>query len=189
MITGEHAIIRTAEPDDAPVLYGFYRGEKPRCCLLDMRRELFAPTLDEVREALAQKEMGRALFYVVEDKAGGVRGFGSLRGLNLDVSYTELFMMFVEDADLETPIASELFDFLSRQAFQQCRLNKVMSHTLETETALRDFLVRHGFIRDGVQREVVFTRGRWHDIETFTLFRSATLYAPKPGRLETVSCP
>ena len=74
MIVGEHTIIRWAEPDDAPALRSFYDPAVPRCCLLDQRREPIFPTTDELREVLAQKEMGRPVLFATEDKTGVVRG-------------------------------------------------------------------------------------------------------------------
>lgn len=181
MITTEHAVIRAAEPDDAPVLQAVYRAGAPRACLLDQRREPVLPTYDEITEVMAQKEIGYPVFYAVEDKTGGLRGFCSLRGLNPEVNYSEWIVMLLEDADLKTPLAADMADFLKRQAFQRLGLNKVITHALECETALRDFLLRHGFRSDGIQREAVFTAGRYYDIETLSLFRAATPYAARPS--------
>jgi len=172
MITGANAVIRTAEPDDGAFLKAFYDPALPRSCLLDQRRELIVPTLDEVREVLAQKEQGRSVFYAVEDLEGQVRGFCSLRGLNQEAGYSEFIVILVDDADFGRPLATEVFEFLTRRAFYDVRLNKVMTHALGCEAAYRAYLLRHGFKSDGVQREAVFTLGRWHDLEAFTLFRS-----------------
>jgi len=181
MIRGKHSIIRSADGDDAPTLVGVYRPETPRSCLLDQRREPILPTLDEMREMLAQKDMGRSLFNAVEDLDGRLRGFCSLRGLNAEASYSEFILVFLNDDDFDTPMASDAFDFLAQQAFQVIHVNKVMSHALNCESAYRRFLLRHGFVSDGVQRDVLFTGGRWHSLEAFTLFGAATQFRP-PAR-------
>ena len=170
MITGANAVIRTAEPDDGAFLKAFYDPEVPRSCLLDQRRELIVPTLDEIREVLARKEQGRSVFYAVEDLEGHVRGFCSLRGLNQEAGYSEFIVILVDDADFARPLATEIFEFLTRRAFYDMRLNKVMTHALGCEAAYRAYLLQHGFKSDGVQREAVFACGRWHDLEAFTLF-------------------
>ena len=189
MITGEYAVIRAADGDDAPVLKALYDAPGPRCACLDSRRESIWPTTDELRELLGQKEMGRPLLYAVEDGAGMVRGFCSVRSLNLDVNYAELLIMLRDEADFGAPLASEAFDFLARQAFQQFRLNKLIAHALDCETAQRDFLLRHGFMSNGAQREAVFAAGGWHNIETFSLFRSVTAYAEPSLVLEETEEP
>jgi RimJ/RimL family protein N-acetyltransferase len=180
MIVGEHTIIRWAEPDDAPALRSFYDPAVPRCCLLDQRREPIFPTTDELREVLAQKEMGRPVLFATEDKTGVVRGFCSVRSVNLEASYGETILLLREDADYATPLASEAIDFVARQAFVHQRLNKLLAHALDCEQALRDCLLCHGFKSDGVQREVLFMLGRWHNVETFTLFRVSGFEHPRP---------
>jgi RimJ/RimL family protein N-acetyltransferase len=171
MIVGEHTVIRGAEPDDAAALRSFYNPAVPRCCLLDQRREPLFPNTDELREVLAQKEMGRPVLFATEDKTGVIRGFCSVRSVNLEASYGETILLLHEDADYATPLASEAMDFVTRQAFVQYRLNKLLAHALDSEQGLRDCLLRYGFQSAGMQREVLFTLGRWSNVETFTLFR------------------
>ena len=169
MITGECTVIRTAEPDDAGALKRLYDPGVPLCCLLDVRREPIFPTFDELREAMSKSEMGQPFLHAVEDKTGVIRGFCSLRALAFDVRYGEIVMMFHDEADFAGPIASEVFEFLMRRAFEQFHLNKIMAHVLDSERAFVEALLRNGFVSNGTQREAVYTLGRWHGIETFTL--------------------
>lgn len=177
MIRGEHTIIRAAESDDAATLRVVYDMARPRSCVLDHRRELVVPTLDELREAMNQKEMGRSAFSAVEDLSGAIRGFCSLRGLSPELSYSEYIVMFLDEADYAGPLADEVHEHLSRLAFQRLRLNKVITHCLECESAYREFLLAHGFGSDGRQRDVVFSQGRYHDLEALSLFGSSTAHA------------
>jgi len=176
MITGDYAVIRAADPDDAVALQALYDPARPRSCLLDSRRELMTPTCEEVREVLSQKDLMRGVFLVVEDKEGCIRGFCSLRGVNPEASFAELVILFCDDADFDAPLAREVLDFLLQQAFERVKLNKVVAHALEDELVFRAFLQRNHFQSDGIQRDVVFTLGRWHSLESFSLFRSATSY-------------
>lgn len=176
MIRGTHAVIRSADTDDAPYLKMIYDPDHPRSCALDLRRELMLPTIDEVREAMAQKEMGRSAFSAVEDVHGSVRGFCSLRGINPELSYSEFVMIFLDDADYAAPIAEEVFTYLRTLAFVRTRLSKVITHCLDNEVAYHNFLVAHGFRSDGRQRELVYGRGRWYDLEALSLFRDWTPY-------------
>jgi RimJ/RimL family protein N-acetyltransferase len=173
VIFGEHAVIRTAEPDDAPTLKRFYDQDIPRSATLDRRREPYRPTTDELRELLGNKELKIAgEYYAVEDQTGLVRGFCSLRSGRFEVFFGEMLLMFLDEADLATPLADETFEFVRDKAFVDRRLNKMMAHCLNGETALREFLVKQGFQSDGVSREMLFTKGRWYDNETLSLFAS-----------------
>ena len=51
-------------------------------------------------------------------------------------------------------------------------MNKMMSQSLDTETAYRAFLVRHGFERSGIQREAMYATGHYHNLESWALFRT-----------------
>ena len=179
MITGQYAVIRTAEPEDAGVLHEFYDPARPRASLLDQRRELIVPTLEELREVMSQKEVTRGIFHAVEDPEGVLRGFCSLRSFNPELACGEVVMMLLDDAAFASALAAETLDFLLGQAFTRLKLHKVLANCLDSETALRGFLAGHGFMSDGVQRDVVFTLGGWHDLETLSLFRAA--YASRSG--------
>jgi len=177
MITGEFAVIRTAEPQDAETFHSLQDPECPRSAFLDRRREPVLAARDEVREMLTQKEVARGLFYALEDTTGSMRGFCALRELNPEVGYAEVVMMFCQDDDFQSPLADEAFGFLARQAFQRMRLNKVTARCMAHESAFRAFLMRNGFQSDGVQRDVLFAIGKWHNQETLSLFRSDTHFA------------
>lgn len=81
----------------------------------------------------------------------------------------ETLMMFHEDADLETPLADEALAFLKQHAFVRLKLSKLLANVLDTEEALRRFLLAHGYRSHGVQREIVFFGGHWHNVEAFSL--------------------
>lgn len=180
MITGEYSVIRSAEPDDAAWLRRLHDPENPRSALLDPRREPLLPTVDELREVLSQKDMGKSVFHAIEDKEGNVRGFCALRGMNVEARYSEFVLLFLEDDDYSSPMAEEALAFLVRLGFRINALLKVMAHALSSEAAYRRFLVSHGFGSDGSQRDVLYTMGRWVDLEAFTLFRETALGACVP---------
>ncbi|MDQ1257364.1 MAG: hypothetical protein QG656_1968, partial [Candidatus Hydrogenedentes bacterium] len=161
------------EQDDAPALKRLYDPARPRPALLDRKRESIAPTLDEVRELLNLKEAKFGAFYAIEDRRGEVCGFCVLRGAHPEVRYAEFVVMLFGDDDYATPLADDVFAHLLRQAFTQLQLNKVIAQVLDWETAYRQALVRHGFVSDGVQRDVVFAQGRWFHLETLSLFNPA----------------
>lgn len=170
MITFEHTVIRATEPDDAPWLAALYNDGPVRASLLDARREPVLPTVDELREALSTKEAAVSAFYTIEDRSGVIRGFCNARGTNTEASFGEINVHFFDEADLDAPLAQEAYDFIVQRAFERMRLRKVVTTLLDTEVRLRDWLLAHGFTSCGVQREVHFSSGRWHDLETLTLF-------------------
>lgn len=169
MIVGTYTRIRTAEPDDVFAMRRLYRPVTPRACFLDRRRELTPPTTDELREMLYRKEVQAGLLYTVEDAEGSIRGFGALRGASPEVAFGEVALMFFRDDDYTTPEAAETLRFLCDQAFMRNRLNKVVAHALDNECTLKALLVGFGFASDGVQREILFTQGRWYSLESMSL--------------------
>lgn len=170
MITGEHSVIRMAEPDDAYELKRLYDSPRPRSALLDRRREMSGMSVEEIREGLTRHERFGGFLYAVEDKEGLVRGFCTLRGVQVEMAYGEVVVILFEDEDYDSSLADEAYDYLHHNAFDIKRLNKVISHCLDSEEAYRRLLVRRGFKSNGMQREVVWAQGRWHGIEMLTLF-------------------
>jgi RimJ/RimL family protein N-acetyltransferase len=178
MIVGLHTVIRTAEPDDVHAMRALYRPVTPRACFLDPKRELTPPTTDELREVFQRKEVQTGLLYAVEDKQGEIRGFGVLRGAGAEIAFGEIALMFAHDSDYTGPIAEEMLAFLCDQAFTRKRLDKLVAHCLDSEQTLRVLLTQAGFGSDGIQRDVLYARGRWFNLESFSLWRAATQTAP-----------
>ncbi len=170
MITTEHTFIRVAEPDDAAFLHILYDPQTPRSSLLDARREPLLPTADELREMIGHKDAVKGAFHAIEDKTGVVRGFCGIRGVNHEAGFAEIMLLFFEDADYEGPMAEDALRFLCDFGFVRMRLKKLAAHCLDSETGLRDFLIRSGFQSEGRQRAILFTHGRYHDLEALALF-------------------
>ena len=181
MIVNEHALIRTADPDDAGDLLPLYDGRNPRAFMLDRKREPIVPTRDELRELLAQKDPANGFFYVVEDVAGLIRGLAILRGFNPEALCSEIVIAMLDNADYEGPCAREALDFVMKQAFGRLWSNKLMVHLLDTESACRAFLLDAGFELEGAQREVLYSGGCWHNLDCLGLFRIKAGYGPYPG--------
>ena len=172
MIYGEHALIRTADPDDAHAFQSLYDPDVPRSSLLSRTREPMFPTREEIRELFKRKE-DASTFYVVEDKEGRIRGFSALRTSQeqRDTAFlSEIILLFIDAEDYNSPIATEVFEWLKHAAFGKQRLNKLIAHTIDTEPALTAWLESVGFESNGIQREVLFTGGQWHNMQTFSLF-------------------
>ncbi len=172
MIAFEHTLIRTADPDDADFLLEVYRTARPKAALLDARREPVLPSRDELAEMLASKDAGRNQFFAVEDTAGCVHGFCGLRGVSIEAVFAEVMVLLIEEADHGGPIGRETVQFLLDRAFGRMHLDKVLGTCLDSEPELRALLADTGFVSEGVQRQVLYSGGGWHDIETMTRPRS-----------------
>lgn len=170
MICGEHAVVRAADLDDAPSLWRLYDTSRPRSFLLGPAREVIVPTRDELEQLLARKDVHADVFFVIEDLTGQIHGGCLLRGGLHGSFYNEVAVAFADDADYRTPMADEVFTFLRHRAFVERKANKIMAHCIENETEYREFLDRQGFRSDGVQRDMVFTLGRYFDLESLSLF-------------------
>jgi RimJ/RimL family protein N-acetyltransferase len=171
MITGKASRIRAADPDDADAFHAFYASDRRHAALLDMRREPVLPTRDEVSVMLAHPDAQKSgALYVVEDMTGLVRGFCGLRGASSESSSAEMLLLFDESTLYAGAMADDVFTFLCDRAFARFRLVKMLAQCLHTEGELRAFYVAHGFHCEGVQRDVLWSRGQWHALETWALF-------------------
>lgn len=174
MIVEEHGTIRTAGPDDAAFLKQLYARGKPLAGLLDPKREFAQPTEDELRELLGTKDFQQTGFYAVEDSEGIVQGFCALRTSNTETFMGQFVYMLFDETRYESPLSDVVWRFMTNDAFLVKRLNKMMAHCLDREDALRSFLAARGFESDGIQREVLYAGGRWHNLESLTLFRATS---------------
>lgn len=170
MIKKNHAIVRSADRFDASRLLGFYLHKPAFACLLDTKREPLMPNLSELEELLQHKDTAQS-FYAVENKEGDVRGFLVLKGINPEVLFGEIMLLFEEEVyDNEEALIDEALEFVETRAFQQLHLRKLMTTCLDDETHLRQFLLSHSYQCEGCMREVLFTCGKWHNLETWAKF-------------------
>lgn len=169
MITGRHTVIRGADADDAAALHPLFAPGRPRSALLDQRREPVLPNRMELGEILAKADPS-SQFHTVEDPEGRVLGLCALRGLGREQGFAEATVMLLEEAALAGPAGDEIAAFLCGRAFGRYRLDKLVAHCLDSEAALRDFWTRQGFECGGTQREVLWSQGRWHNLQVFTRF-------------------
>ncbi len=171
MITGKHSILRNADADDVHEFKALYKSGI-RSGLLNRRKEMIEPTLDEIREMLSVKDAKQKgmEFSAAESLDGKVLGFCSIRQAKVEPRYSTFILMLLDDAMYDTPFAEEVSDFLLREAFVRGKAPKVLAHCLDTQPHLRRFLVEHGFQSNGVLRGVIYSGGKWHDSETLTLF-------------------
>jgi RimJ/RimL family protein N-acetyltransferase len=129
------------------------------------------PTIDELREMLGRRDIVQGAFFAIEDKTGEVCGCCVFRGAKTESEYAEMVVAFGDDAYYALPMAEEVFQFLLRTALIEKKLNKLQAHCLSTEVSYRQFLEQRGFVSDGIQRDMVYTKGRYFDLESLTLFR------------------
>lgn len=127
--------------------------------------------MDELREMLGRRDVVQGTFFVIEDTIGEVRGCCVLRGARLEAEFAEIVIVFGNDDYYASPLAEEVFRFLARNAFVDKKLNKMCAHCLSAEEPYRRLLVAHGFRSDGVQRDMVYTKGRYFDLESLSLFQ------------------
>jgi len=177
MITGQYTRIRTADMDDAETLADLYKPDFPRSFLLDLRRELQILAPDSIRELLTHKEIKSGVLYTVEDKGGRIRGICSLKPAVPALFYAEILVAFLDLQDYETPIGEEAMEFLKKRAFVEQKLNKILAQCLENETAYRHLLIQQGFESDGIQRDVLFSQGRYYNLETLACVRKGWLHS------------
>ncbi|MCX8063689.1 MAG: GNAT family N-acetyltransferase [Candidatus Hydrogenedentes bacterium] len=170
MIVKEYSVIRTVEYKDVDCLYKFYNGDKVYGSLLDQKREPVYPTLSELEELLQNKDVVNS-FYVVEDKDSNKIGLVGLKGINQEVLFGEVIILF-DDGIFKSslPIVSEALDFIEEKAFRRMHLKKVLSLCLDSETSLMEFLSSRSYKFEGELREVLYTKGKWHNLQTWAKY-------------------
>ncbi len=173
MISGKYTVIRSAEPDDAAPMWRLYDPKRPRSFLLGPTREVMIPTQDEMREMLGRRDVIQGSFFTIEDLAGEIRGCCVLRGAKMESEFAEIVVALDSDAAYDTPLADEVIAFIEKMGFVDKKLNKLVAHCLSNETQYRAYLARHGFVSDGIQRQMVYTKGRYFDLESLSLFGNA----------------
>lgn len=173
MITGTYTVIRSAEPDDANAMWRLYDPGRPRSFLLGPTREVMIPTQDEMREMLGRRDVVQGSFFTIEDRAGEIRGCCVLRGAKMESEFAEMVVALDNDDAYDTPLADEVIAFLEKTGFVDKKLNKLVAHCLSNETKYRAYLARHGFVSDGIQRQMVYTRGQYFDLESLSMFNQA----------------
>jgi len=174
MVTGDHAVIRTIDTDDTAALLKLYRAARPLACLLNQLHEFVVPTTDEIVHLVQATDKNKvAAFNVVEDRQGNVRGFCALRVTGQEIYPGRFDIMFFDGDDFSTPLANEVGHFLIEEAFQRKGLRRIVAQCLNSEKTLRAFLVNTGFESNGVQREVLYTGGKWFNLESLSLANPA----------------
>ena len=171
MITCTHGVIRTVEPDDAWDMARLYDPRRPRASFMGRNREMILPTQDELREILRPADGRPQVYYAIEDTEGVIRGYCGLRTSGgEDVHYGDAVFFMHDEADLDAPLALEAWEWLKNKAFRTMLWRKMVAHILDCETAQRAWLLARGFESCGVQREVLYTGGRWVDAETLAMY-------------------
>lgn len=173
MIKKTHAIIRNADRFDAKELLRFYLHKPIFASLLDTKREPLMPNLSELEELLQHKDTAQS-FYAVENRIGDICGFVVLKGINPEVLFGEMMLLFENEVyEKEEVLIYEALEFIETRAFQQLHLRKLMTTCLDEEENLRNFLLNHSYQCEGCMREVLFTSGKWHNLETWAKFQNS----------------
>lgn len=170
MIEKLHASIRSADRFDAKQLFHIYMQEPIHAALLSPKREPLMPNISELEELLLSKDAAQS-FYAVENKQGDIQGFVILKGIIPEVMFGETILLFDNDTYKQNkPLVEEALEFIETKAFQQLHLRKIITTCLDDEKGLHDFLHQHSYQCEGVMREVLFTCGKWHNLETWAKF-------------------
>ncbi len=150
-----------------------YLHSEPRAALLNRYREVIQPTLPELTGVLGLRDgmSGRTPYYALENLEGIIRGYGALRMAGqAEQFYGELVLLGHEDEPVDSPLMHEAFEWLRDRAFQTLMLRKVITHCLSSETEAKAWFLQQGYVHEGTMREVLFSRGRWYDSVSLTLY-------------------
>jgi RimJ/RimL family protein N-acetyltransferase len=168
-LEGKHVLLRPMTREDGPAIVE---------AASDGRLwELFythVPSTDEIETwldtAMAQKDYGRSMPYVVIDRRDG-RLVGSTRYLRMNqpALRLEIGATFYAQSVQRTPINSECKLLLLTRAFEEMGCQCVQIRTDFFNFASQRAIERLGAKRDGVLRNHAFMRGRMRDIVVYSI--------------------
>ena len=83
------------------------------------------------------------------------------------------FVYFRNESDYESAALQRSFRAVLKEASVQQSIRRLLVPTAPWESGLQVFLERVGFVRAGAEREAMFCRGAYHDVQIFSLTAEA----------------
>lgn len=111
-------------------------------------------------------------FFVIVDERDRLIGTVDWNKLNGDVPDVELGYRVFNRADWGRGIATEALDMLAGYLFDTEQINRLRLTIHVDNVGSRRVAEKCGFIREGTSRQAWYHKGRWHDIDVFTLTRA-----------------
>ena len=109
--------------------------------------------------------------FAVEDRlTGEVIGVCGLEGIAMHLS-PELGLWLGKD-HWDQGYGTDTVRTLCRHAFRDMGIHRVTLHVLASNERGRRAYEKVGFVREGTQRESIFTQGRWQDVDMMGLLAS-----------------
>jgi RimJ/RimL family protein N-acetyltransferase len=104
-----------------------------------------------------------------QDRLIGIVDWNKLNG---DVPDMELGYRVFDRSDCGKGIATEALDLLAGLLFDTEPINRLRLTIHVDNVGSRRVAEKCGFMKEGMAREAWYHRGRWHDIDVFTLTRA-----------------
>lgn len=108
---------------------------------------------------------------LIEDSSTRLVGSCSFSRPQPDYQYYELRVLIFDAADRGRGLGSEAILLLVRHLLANRRINKLLLAFESGDVAARRLAETCGFTREGVDRQAVFRRGRYRDLERYSLVR------------------
>jgi diamine N-acetyltransferase len=145
------------------------------------------PTLDDLRQWLAENRRTGSLTWLIEDDRGHAIGYSDVFGIDREHRHCEISLMIGEPGARGQGYGSEVLSVLLCYLFEphDARIppmHKVSLAVFEENTIARRLYERTGFQTDGVLREDMWYDDRWHD--QFVMSLLAHEFLSRRGRVK-----
>jgi ribosomal-protein-alanine N-acetyltransferase len=110
--------------------------------------------------------------FVIVDELDRLVGTVDWNKLNGDVPDVELGYRVFDRADWGKGIATEALDLLAGFLFDTEPMNRLHLTIHVDNAASHRVAEKCGFIKEGTSREAWYHKGKWHDIDVYTLTRA-----------------
>jgi RimJ/RimL family protein N-acetyltransferase len=111
-------------------------------------------------------------FFVIADGQDRLIGTVDWNKLNGDVPDMELGYRVFDQADWGKGIASEALDLLAGWLFDTQPINRLRLTIHVDNVGSHRVAEKCGFTTEGMSREAWYHKGKWHDIDVYTLTRA-----------------
>lgn len=152
---------------DAQLLLGFYEQNRTHLTPWEPERSERFYTLDYWREQMHNREAemqdGRAAFFVAVDDAGNVIAVCNLTNIVRGVFQAGYMAYAVAEAYQGKGVMKKLCDYVVSYAFEELKLNRVMSNYLPHNQRSGNLLKSLGFEQEGYAKRYLKIHGQWQD--------------------------
>ena len=119
-----------------------------------------------------QSDPARHTFIISDSNTGEAIGIIGLINLESPYRKAEVWLYLGEAGQRRKGVGNTALRELLRIAFEDLGLHRIYAHVISYNDAAKAFFERCGFTEEGVEREAIFKRGKFHGLTLLSILRS-----------------